>query len=131
MLRSDQVKKKKNFYLSKKAHTFAGKLIKSNSSLTELKEFAQLGYVIGINSKKHFEYSEACTENIAATDAVDEDGKLLFMYMNLFPEYSDETTNTWLNIEKASSFGLALIEEKYYDADENLILWEELYKDFG
>ena len=131
MLRSEAVKQKKNFSLSEKAHSFATKLSNTNASLKELKEFAILGFAIGINFDDHIDLSEPINKNISDTNNIDEDGKMLFMYINLFPNYSDKSTKTWLNIEKAASFGLSIIEDKYFDADENLILWEKLYRDFG
>jgi hypothetical protein len=129
-LKANDIKLKENFSLTKEAHAFAKSLIDSKCSLNSFNQFAKLGFAIGINFKEHIE-NDVATQNIADTKSIDSDGSLLFIYLNKYPEFCDETQSTWINIERVASYGLKVIETNYFDKDENLIEWEQLYKDFG
>lgn len=121
---------KKNFSLTKKSHAFATKVKSMPGNPSQLSKLAQLGFAIGLNYPEHTAI-EIPTENIADTSAIDDDNVMHMLYTEIYPNNDDGTVKTWVNIERASSYGLNVLEEKYFDDHENLIKWKDLYNDLA
>ena len=123
------MKMKKNFSLSVNAHSFATTIKQEKGNPQEYRELAQLGLAIGFNDKNHLNLEKTnLKHNIADTEDILDDGSTVIIYKGLYPDTPEE--DLWINIEKASSFGIELIEQKYYKKQDKLINWEKIIKDF-
>jgi hypothetical protein len=120
---------KKNFNLSINAHSFAKKIREEKGNPQEYKEIAQLGMAIGFKDKEHQDLDKTTLKhNIADTEDILDEGSTHIIYEGLYPESSKE--DLWLNIEKAASYGIELIEKKYYSKQDKLINWKKIINDF-
>ena len=120
---------KKNFSLSVSAHSFASKLRSVKGNPQEYRELAQLGLAIGFKDKAHQDLDKATLKhNIADTEDILDDGSTVVIYKGLYPDTSD--TDLWVNIEKAASHGIDIIEQKYYKKQDKVIDWNKIIKDF-
>ncbi len=120
---------KKNFSLSVTAHSFATEIKKEKGNPQEYRELAQLGLAIGFKDKNHLDIEKTTLKkNIADTEDILDDGSTVIVYKSLYPNTSDK--DLWINIEKAASYGINLIEQKYYKKQDKVIDWKKIIKDF-
>jgi len=120
---------KKNFSLSVSAHSFASKLSSEKGNPQEYRELAQLGLAIGFKYKAHKDLDKATLKHkIADQDDLIYDVAAVVIYKGLYPETSDKDLS--INIEKAASYGIDIIEQKYYKKQDKVIDWKKIIKDF-
>ena len=121
--------KQKYLSVSISAHNFASELKKEKGNPQEYKEIAQLGLAIGLKDKVHQDIDKATLKHdITDTDDILDDGSTVVIYKGLYPDTSDN--DLWINIEKATSYGINLIESKYYKKQDKVIDWKKIIKDF-
>ena len=113
----------KYFRFTEEADIFAEKMMSAELFEDKL-QIAQLGFVLGIKDGKHTKkinegdlnsYSRVVSEMAFET-----------LYLNLFPATGRDDLE--INIQKAASYGLLICEKKFYDSDNEIILWDSLQK---
>jgi hypothetical protein len=125
-------KKPTNWHLTNEARDILTKFEKSKANMSAA-DTAPLAVSLIIHSKDKQHQNviiekqstgKVHTGRYAEIPGIDSLG---LAYSSAFKEPS--TDKLWLNIEKAISAGICLLNEKYFDEDTGLIEWDKIDKD--
>ena len=118
------------FRFTEEANKFAEALI-SAEIFKDKHQVAQFGFTLGIKDKKHLEIDtkdlKKRTEKApGAFFRIVSEMSLEIIYQRLFPETNKDDLG--IAIQRAASYGLLICEKKFYDSDNEIILWDSLQK---
>ena len=118
------------FRLTAEANKFAEALI-SADIFKDKRQVSQFGFTLGIKDKKHLEIDskdlKTTTEKAPGSFyAIVSEMSLETIYLRLFPKTNKDDLG--IAIQKAASHGLLICEKKFYDSDNEIILWDSLQK---
>ena len=118
------------FRFTEEANKFAEVLI-SAEIFKDKHQVAQFCFSLGIKDKKHLEIEskDLKKRTEAAPGAffrIVSEMSLETIYLRLFPKTNKDDLG--IAIQKAASHGLLICEKKFYDSDNEVILWDPLQK---
>lgn len=118
------------FRLTEEANKFAEALI-SAEIFKDKRQVSQFGFTLGIKDKKHLEIDskdlKVTTEKAPGSFyAIVSEMSLETIYQRLFPEIKKDDLG--IAIQKATSYGLIICKKKFFDSDNEIILWDPLQK---
>jgi hypothetical protein len=124
----------KYFRFTEEADIFAEKMMSAELFEDKL-QIAQLGFVLGIKDGKHtkkIKEGDLKKRAIGGGSGANSYSRVVSemafetLYLNLFPAIGRDDLE--INIQKAASYGLLICEKKFYDSDNEIILWDSLQK---
>ena len=118
------------FRFTEEANKFAEALI-SAEIFKDKHQVAQFGFSLGVKDKKHLEIDskdlKKRTERApGAFFRIVSEMSLETIYLRLFPETNKDDLG--ISIQRAASYGLLICKKKFYDSDNEVILWDSLQK---
>lgn len=118
------------FRFTEEANKFAEVLI-SAEIFKDKHQVAQFGFSLGVKDKKHLgiDSKDLKKRTEAAPGAffrIVSEMSLETIYLRLFPETNKDDLG--ISIQRAASYGLLICKKKFYDSDNEVILWDSLQK---
>ena len=118
------------FRFTEEANKFAEVLI-SAEIFKDKHQVAQFGFTLGVKDKKHLgidskDLKKRTEKAPGAFFRIVSEMSLETIYLRLFPETNKDDLG--ISIQRAASYGLLICKKKFYDSDNEVILWDSLQK---
>ena len=118
------------FRFTEEANKFAEVLI-SAEIFKDKHQVAQFGFSLGVKDKKHLgidskDLKKRTEKAPGAFFRIVSEMSLETIYLRLFPETNKDDLG--ISIQRAASYGLLICKKKFYDSDNEVILWDPLQK---
>ena len=118
------------FRFTEEANKFAEVLI-SAEIFKDKHQVAQFGFSLGVKDKKHLgidskDLKKRTERAPGAFFRIVSEMSLETIYLRLFPETNKDDLG--ISIQRAASYGLLICKKKFYDSDNEVILWDPLQK---